>query len=67
MVISALRHKSKFNFDLFQTEIQFFGFPCCSSYVLNLLMKADPGKEYMSNYQVCWDGNNNLEKAYVAT
>ena len=30
-VISALRHKSKFNFDLFLKEIQNFGFSCCSS------------------------------------
>ena len=30
-VISALRHKSKFNFELFWKEIQILGFPCCST------------------------------------
>ena len=31
MVILALRHKSKFNSDLFWKENQFSGFPCCSN------------------------------------
>ena len=29
--ISALQHKSKFNFKLFWKEIQIFVFPCCST------------------------------------
>ena len=30
-VISALRHKSKFNLELFWKKNQIFGFPCCST------------------------------------
>ena len=30
-MISALRHKPKFNFDLFWKEKLIFGFPCCST------------------------------------
>ena len=28
---STLRHKSKYNFDIFFQKIQIFWFPCCSS------------------------------------
>ena len=31
-VISALRHKSKFNLELFWRKIQIFRFPCCSRF-----------------------------------
>ena len=31
MVISALCHKSKFNFELFWKKCKFWGFPCCST------------------------------------
>ena len=32
MVISALWHESEYNFDLFWTANQMFGFPCCSTH-----------------------------------
>ena len=31
MIFAALQHKSKFNFDIFWKENQFFGFSCCST------------------------------------